>query len=47
MYYRHAPGRAMSFLSWRPLLPLAVLGWRLANRIIGRFGNKLTIVAIR
>jgi SAM-dependent methyltransferase/uncharacterized protein YbaR (Trm112 family) len=47
MYYRHAPGRAISFLSRRPLLPLAVLGWRLANRIIGRFGNKLTIVAIR
>jgi SAM-dependent methyltransferase len=47
MYYRHVPGRWMAFLSRRPLLPLAVLGWRLANRIVGRFGNKLTIVAIR
>lgn len=47
MYYRHVPGRAMSFLSRRPLLPLSVIGWRFANRIVGRFGNKLTIVAVR
>ncbi len=47
MYYRHAPGRLASILSRRPLLPIAVLGWRLANRILGRFGNKLTIVAVR
>lgn len=47
MYYRHVPGQAMSLLSRRPLLTLAVLGWRLANSIVGRFGNKLTIIAIR
>jgi SAM-dependent methyltransferase/uncharacterized protein YbaR (Trm112 family) len=47
MYYRHTPGWAMSFLSRRPLLPLAVLGWRLADWVFGRFGNKLTVVAIR
>jgi len=47
MYYRHVPGWVTSFLSRRPLLPVAVLGWRLANRIVGRFGNKLTIVAVR
>ena len=47
MYYRHVPGGAMSFLSRRSTLPLAILGWRLANRIVGRFGNKLTVVAVR
>jgi SAM-dependent methyltransferase len=47
MYYHHVPGRLTAFLSRRPLLPVAVLGWRLANRIVGRFGNKLTIVAVR
>jgi SAM-dependent methyltransferase len=47
MYYHHVPGRLTSFLSRRWLLPMAVLGWRVANRIVGRFGNKLTIVAVR
>lgn len=47
MYYRHHPGRLMAILSRRPLLPLAIGWWRLANRIVGRFGNKLTVVALR
>ena len=47
MYYRHVPGRLMELLSRRPLLPLVVAWWRLANGIVGRFGNKLTIVAVR
>lgn len=47
MYYHHVPGRLTSVLSRRPLLPLVKLGWRLANRLFGRFGNKLTIVAVR
>ena len=47
MYYRHHPGRLIALLSWRPLLPLAIGWWRLANRIAGRFGNKLTVVALR
>jgi hypothetical protein len=36
-----------SFLSRRALLPAAVLAWRIANGIVGRFGNKLTVVAVR
>jgi SAM-dependent methyltransferase len=47
MYYHHVPGRLASFLSRRPLLRMTVLGWRLANRTIGRFGNKLTVVGVR
>ncbi|MEX0631022.1 MAG: class I SAM-dependent methyltransferase [Chloroflexota bacterium] len=47
MYYHHVPGPLTHFLSGRLLLPIAVLAWRIANRIVGRFGNKLTIVAVR
>jgi len=47
MYYRHVPGRLTALLSRRPVLPLVIAGWRLANRVVGRFGNKLTIVAVR
>jgi ubiquinone/menaquinone biosynthesis C-methylase UbiE len=47
MYYRHWPGRAVRLLSRRALLPLAVGGFRLANRVAGRFGNKLAVQAIR
>jgi SAM-dependent methyltransferase len=47
MYYRHVPGRLMSVISQGALLPVTVLLWRLANRIFGRFGNKMTVVAIR
>ena len=47
MYYHHLPGRWTAFLSRRPLFSLTVLSWRLANRVFGRFGNKLTIVAVR
>jgi ubiquinone/menaquinone biosynthesis C-methylase UbiE/uncharacterized protein YbaR (Trm112 family) len=47
MFYRHVPGRVMSLLSRKMLLPSIVTAWRLADRLIGRFGNKLTIVARR
>lgn len=47
MYYRHVPGRLSELLSRRGALPLSIAGWRLANRVIGRFGNKLSIVAVR
>jgi SAM-dependent methyltransferase len=47
MYYHHVPGRLTALLSRRPALPIAIAGWRLANRVVGRFGNKLTIVAVR
>jgi ubiquinone/menaquinone biosynthesis C-methylase UbiE/uncharacterized protein YbaR (Trm112 family) len=47
MYYRHWPGRAMRVLSTRPLLPLAQAGLNVLNRVAGRFGNKLTVQAVR
>lgn len=47
MYYRHWPGRTMRVLSTRPLLPLAQAGLNALNRVAGRFGNKLTVQAIR
>jgi ubiquinone/menaquinone biosynthesis C-methylase UbiE/uncharacterized protein YbaR (Trm112 family) len=47
MYYRHVPGRVMSVLSGRPFLPLSRLGWRLGNAVLGRFGNKMTVVGVR
>jgi ubiquinone/menaquinone biosynthesis C-methylase UbiE/uncharacterized protein YbaR (Trm112 family) len=47
MYYRHWPGRTMRVLSTRPLLPVAKAGLNVLNRVAGRFGNKLTVQAIR
>ena len=47
MYYHHVPGRLTEFLSRQLLLDGTILGWRLANWIVGRVGNKLTIVAVR
>ena len=47
MYYHHVPGKLTAFLSRRPLLPVAIMGWQLANGVIGRFGNKLSIAAVR
>jgi ubiquinone/menaquinone biosynthesis C-methylase UbiE/uncharacterized protein YbaR (Trm112 family) len=47
MYYRHWPGRTMRVLSTRPVLPLAQAGLNVLNRVAGRFGNKLTVQAIR
>lgn len=47
MYYKHAPGRVSRWLSRRAILPVASLGWRLANTILGRFGNKLVVIGTR
>jgi len=47
MYYRHRPGRGVRLLSRPGLLPLATAGFRAANRLLGRFGNKLTVQAVR
>jgi ubiquinone/menaquinone biosynthesis C-methylase UbiE/uncharacterized protein YbaR (Trm112 family) len=47
MYYRHEPGAAMRLLSTPALLPVAIHGFRVANRLAGRFGNKLTVQAVR
>lgn len=47
MFYRHEPGVAMRVLSHPLLLPLAKLGFRLANLLVGRAGNKLVVLALR
>jgi ubiquinone/menaquinone biosynthesis C-methylase UbiE/uncharacterized protein YbaR (Trm112 family) len=47
MYYRHWPGRAVRALSAPLLLPVAKMAFRAVNRAAGRFGNKLTVQAIR
>ena len=47
MYYPHQPGRAFGLLSARVVFPFVRLGWRAANAVLGRAGNKLTVVAER
>jgi len=47
MYYPHHPGRVFSLLSWPPIYPAVRTGWRLANALLGRFGNKMVVVAER
>ncbi len=47
MYYRHVPGRPARVLSRDPLFALARGGFRLANRLGGGLGNKLTVQAVR
>jgi ubiquinone/menaquinone biosynthesis C-methylase UbiE/uncharacterized protein YbaR (Trm112 family) len=47
MYYRHWPGRAMGMFSRPVLLPLAKAGFRAVNRVLGRYGNKLAVQAVR
>ena len=47
MYYRHEPGWVFQTLSRRGIFPLVRAGWRVANALIGRFGNKMVVVAER
>jgi SAM-dependent methyltransferase len=47
MYYRHWPGTAMRILSSPVLLSLAKAGFGAVNRIVGRYGNKLAVQAVR
>jgi SAM-dependent methyltransferase/uncharacterized protein YbaR (Trm112 family) len=47
MRYRHRPGVVARWLSSAPLFPLARLGLRALNQPLGRFGNKLTVQAVR
>ena len=47
MFYRHVPGAVVRTLSVRPLAALAQVGYRLANLLVGRFGNKVAIRAVR
>ena len=47
MYYPHHPGAVFSLLSWPFVFPIVRVGWRLANALLGRFGNKMVVVAER
>lgn len=47
MLYRHEPGKPTKFLSRPSVSALARPGWRAGNAAIGRFGNKLTVQALR
>jgi SAM-dependent methyltransferase len=47
MYYKHEPGLAARALSRPGLFGAARVSLRLANLIIGRYGNKLTVVGLR
>jgi ubiquinone/menaquinone biosynthesis C-methylase UbiE/uncharacterized protein YbaR (Trm112 family) len=47
MYYRHWPGRAVRILSKPLLFPLTRAGFGAFNRILGRYGNKVTAQAVR
>jgi SAM-dependent methyltransferase len=47
MFYRHEPGWPSRVLSSPGLFQLAKLVFRAANRVFGRFGNKLAVVAER
>jgi glycosyltransferase involved in cell wall biosynthesis/SAM-dependent methyltransferase len=47
MFYPHHPGAVFRLLS-RPLVfPVVRLGWRVANALLGRWGNKMVVVAER
>lgn len=47
MFYRHWPGRLMGGLSRPIALRLTLACLALANRTLGRYGNKLTVQAVR
>jgi hypothetical protein len=47
MYYPHRPGAVFSLLSRPVVFPIVRLGWRIANAVFGRFGNKMVVVAER
>jgi hypothetical protein len=47
MYYQHTAGPAAQLLSRSLLLPAGRAGYRAVDRMIGRFGNKLTVQAYR
>lgn len=47
MVYRHWPGRVTKALSRPGALGLAKGGFALINRVLGRFGNKLAVQAVR
>jgi ubiquinone/menaquinone biosynthesis C-methylase UbiE len=47
MFYRHVPGLPSRLLSLPGVYDAATFGLRGANRLAGRFGNKLVVVGIR
>lgn len=47
MYYPHHPGSVFRLLSRPFVFPIVRLGWRLANALLSRFGNKMVVVAER
>jgi ubiquinone/menaquinone biosynthesis C-methylase UbiE len=47
MYYRHEPGNVMKFLSTPVISDAAYWSWRAGNVLVGRFGNKMSVQAIR
>jgi ubiquinone/menaquinone biosynthesis C-methylase UbiE/uncharacterized protein YbaR (Trm112 family) len=47
MYYKHAPGPAMRFMSRQNVMPFATVAFTSFNRWAGGIGNKLTVQAIR
>lgn len=47
MRYRHDPGPLITFYSLPGAYQLSTFAWRRLNGLIGRFGNKLTVQAIR
>lgn len=47
MYYPHHPGPVFRLLSRPIIFPAVRLGWRAANALVGRWGNKMVVVAER
>jgi glycosyltransferase involved in cell wall biosynthesis/SAM-dependent methyltransferase len=47
MYYPHHPGAVFRLLSRPFVFPIVRVGWRLGNALLGRFGNKMVVVAER
>ncbi len=47
MYYPHHPGAVFRLLSRPFIFPVVRFGWRVANTLLGRWGNKMVVVAER
>jgi len=47
MLYRHEPGPVSRALSRERAIPLARLGFRALNTLVGPVGNKLTVQTVR
>ena len=47
MYYPHHPGPVFRFLSRPVAYQVVRIGWRAMNAVLGRFGNKMVVVAER